>query len=61
MMEKVEVPPSWLGTNKVTLPPTRAYEIPGGPLRRSLPDPTVTVLAEIERGGPDDRGFGSRR
>ena len=58
---KVELPPSDLGTNKTTLPPTRSYELPGGPYRRGLPPAEVKILAEIERGGPDDRGCGSRR
>ena len=58
---KIVLPPSDYGTNKTTLPPTRTYQLPGGPYRRSLKDPTVTIKAEIERGGPDDRGFGPRR
>ena len=61
MTTKVSFPQSWAGTNRVTPPPARSHECPGGPYSDRLPDPTVTILAEIERGGPDDRGFGSRR
>lgn len=37
-----------------TLPPTRNYEIPGGPFARNLAPTTTKILAEFERGGPDD-------
>ncbi len=58
---KVELPASDYGTNKTTLPPARSYQVPGGPYRRSMRDPTVVIKAEIERGGEHDRGYGPRR
>lgn len=42
------------GTNKLSLQPPRTYQIPGGPAARNLGKVEVKVLAEIERGGPDD-------
>ncbi len=54
-------PPDDYGTNKLSLQPPRSYQLPGGPFARSLGDTEVKVLAEIRRGGEQDRGFGSRR
>lgn len=54
-------PPAGYGTNKLSLQPPREYAIPGGPKARSLGEVEVKNLAEIERGGADDRGCGSRR
>jgi hypothetical protein len=54
-------PPKDYGTNKLSQQPPRSCEIPGGPKARNLGEVEVKKLAEIERGGPDDRGFGSRR
>ena len=53
-------PPAGYGTNKVELQPPRSYAIPGGPAARSLAEVEVKVLAEIERGGPDDWHPGRR-
>ena len=47
-------PPDGYGS-RTTLTPRRTYEIPGGPKARSLGRTEIRVLAEIERGGPEDR------
>jgi hypothetical protein len=47
-------PPSGYG-NRTTLAPTREYHIPGGPIARSAGKVEIKILAEIERGGPDDK------
>ncbi len=40
---------------RTSLQPPRSYAFPGGPLARDLGSIDVYKLAEIERGGPDDR------
>lgn len=52
-------PPGY--SSKTTLTPNRSYELPGGPYARNLGKVEVKILAEIERGSPDDAGYGSRR
>jgi hypothetical protein len=50
------------GSNKMAIQKPRSYSIPGGPFAASLgktAEPKV-LLAEIERGGPDDIGAGRR-
>jgi hypothetical protein len=54
-------PPKDYGTNKLSLQPSRSYQLPGGPYAKSLGSVDVKVLAEIERGGDDDRGYGGKR
>ncbi len=39
---------------RLSQPPLRTYEVPGGPYAKDLAEVTVTKLAEIERGGPND-------
>lgn len=41
-----------------TTPPPRSYHLPGGPYACGLNKPTVTVVAEIVRGGDEDRNAG---
>lgn len=47
-------PPAGYGTNKIELQPPRSYALPGGPQAKNLGKVEVKILAEIERGGPDD-------
>jgi hypothetical protein len=47
-------PPKDYG-NRTTLAPTRSYEVPGGPAARNLDKVEIKILAEIARGGEDDR------
>jgi hypothetical protein len=49
--------------NRTSLPPPRSYTIGSafGPLARNLDKVNVKRLADIERGGDHDRGYGSRR
>jgi hypothetical protein len=54
-------PPKDYGTNKLSIQPERSYELPGGPHAGSFGKTQIKKLAEILRGGPDDRGFGDRR
>lgn len=58
---KKPIPSAPSGDNRRSLQPTRSYAIPGGPQARNLGETTVKVLAEIERGGADDFGYGNRR
>jgi hypothetical protein len=44
-------------TAKTTLRPLHDYSIPGGVLPRKLGEIKVTILSEIERGGPDRRAW----
>lgn len=46
---------------RTSLRPARTYELPGGPLSSDLGEVNVYKLAEIERGGAGDSGFGNRR
>ena len=54
-------PPKGYGTNVLSIQPPRSYAVPGGPAARNLAETEVKILAEVERGGPDDRGYGSKR
>lgn len=54
-------PPEGYSTNKLSLQPPRSYQLPGGPYAKSLGETQVKKLAEIQRGGPDDQGYGGRR
>jgi len=47
--------------NRQSLQPARSYQLPGGPYAKDLGTIEVKVLAEIKRGGDDDRGYGHRR
>lgn len=47
--------------NRYSLPPARTYAVPGGPLARDLGEVSVVQLAEIIRGGDEDRGVGDQR
>jgi hypothetical protein len=40
---------------RTSLQPARSYALPGGPYAKFLGDIDVYVLAEIERGGENDR------
>ena len=42
----------------VTLQEPRSYAIPGGPKAKALGEVEITILAEITRGGDDDRNAG---
>lgn len=53
--------PRLYGTNAVTMPPDRSYQLPGGPFSDRLPPPTVTKRADIVRGSDEDRGAGGKR
>lgn len=58
-----DAPTTGIIPGKTTTLPRRSVpsrEVPGGPNSRSLPEPEVKILAEIERGGPDDFGAGRR-
>lgn len=46
---------------RTALQPARTYEVPGGPYAKNLGEVQVEILAEIERGGEGDRGYGNRR
>lgn len=46
---------------RLSLQPDRSYELPGGPLAKSLGKVDVKVLAEVRRGSADDNGTGDRR
>lgn len=46
------------GKKTTTLLPTRSYSLPGGPYAASLGNTELKVLAEITRGGDDDRNAG---
>lgn len=39
---------------RLSLPPARTYEVPGGPYARDLGEVDVYKLSEVARGGPDD-------
>jgi hypothetical protein len=41
--------------------PLRSYEMPGGPYAKNLGKIDRFILAEIERGGDEDQGYGVKR
>lgn len=47
--------------NRTSPQPNRSYLLPGGPRAGGLGEVEVKTLAEIVRGGPDDRGVESTR
>jgi hypothetical protein len=47
--------------SRTTLTPLREFHVPGGPYAKDLGKTEIKILAEIERGGDDDRGYGGKR